>query len=175
MWKRLALAALLFTGTGFTPKEKQPVTAKLVTEHTSIHPGGTTRVGVHFEIEDGWHMYGEKPGDAGLPTKVAWAGPPKTQFGPLQYPPAHEFVDPGDIHTFGYSGSAVLFSTMTVAQEEKDVILITAYVSWLACKDVCVPGKAELDLALPVSIGPQMPSTSAESFFKPQAQPQAPH
>lgn len=140
-----------------------PVAAELITEHASVQPGGTTRVGVHFEIEEGWHIYAQTPGDAGLPTNIAWLGP-GARFGPLQWPPFHEFVDPGDIHTFGYSGSAVLFSDLTANRGAEGSIPITATVSWLACKDLCIPGKAEFELSLPVYEGAPIPSTHAEFF-----------
>ncbi|MBI3009634.1 MAG: hypothetical protein HYY57_01435, partial [Candidatus Omnitrophica bacterium] len=42
-----------------------PVTASLIAEHASIQPGGQTRIGVHFEMEEGWHIYAQDPGDAG--------------------------------------------------------------------------------------------------------------
>ena len=38
---------------GFAVPQEQPVTVELIAEHASIQPGGTTRVGAHFEIEIG--------------------------------------------------------------------------------------------------------------------------
>ncbi|MDP3704263.1 MAG: protein-disulfide reductase DsbD family protein [Candidatus Omnitrophota bacterium] len=145
--------------------------ATLIAEHASIPPGGTTRVGVLFEIEEGWHIYADPPGDAGLPTTVTWSvSVPETSdfvdtvFGPLQYPAPEEFLDPGDIRTFGYSGTVVISSTMTVfAKLHNAGLPIMADVRWLACKDICIPGKADLDLVLPLS--PDLPATSTHAHF----------
>ena len=151
---------------GFTAPKEQPVQAELITEHASIQLGGQTRIGIHLEIEEGWHIYAKDPGDAGLPTKVAWSGPSDISFGSLQYPTPEHFVDPGDIHTNGYSGATVLYSTLTLktAQSRLAAIPISAVVEWLACKEVCLPGKARLELSLPVSTGSPVPSTHAELF-----------
>ena len=100
---------------------------------------------MHFELEDGWHMYVEDPGDAGLPTTICWTGASDMTFGPLQWPPAQRFVDPGDIKTFGYAEAVVLFSRLSVStQAAPDASLpIQARATWLACKEICIPGSAE--------------------------------
>lgn len=139
---------------------------ELITEHASIQPGGGTRIGVRFEIEDGWHIYANDPGDAGLPTKITWSGPSEVSFGPLQYPTPEHFVDPGDIRTNGYSGAAVLYSTLRLKNTASRLaaIPISAAVEWLVCKEICLPGKARLELSLPVSANPPVLSTHALFF-----------
>ena len=152
----------------FAQPEEQPVTATLIAEHTSIRPGGATRIGVLFEMEDGWHIYAQDPGDAGLPTKVIWLGPAGFSFGPLQWPAPEEFHDPGDIRTFGYKEQVLLISTLSQGGAEiaygAGNFHLGATVSWLACKDVCIPGRADLALVLPLSPDPPVPSTHAPLF-----------
>ena len=152
----------------FAQPEEQPVTATLIAEHDSIQPGGTTRIGVLFQIENGWHIYAQDPGDAGLPTKVTWSGPVWVLFSPLQWPAPEEFHDPGDIRTFGYKEEVLLVSTLAFGGVEIAIgagdVPVRANVTWLACKEVCIPGKAELALTLPISRNPPAPSTHAELF-----------
>ena len=149
-----------------TQSAPSPVTAEMISEHASIQPGGTTRVGVHFEIEEGWHIYANDPGDAGLPTEVTWSGPSDVSFGFLQYPTPEHFVDPGDIKTNGYSGATVLYSTLKfkTTAPRLAAIPISAAVEWLACKEICLPGKARLELSLPVSTSSPVLSTHAQLF-----------
>ncbi len=150
---------------GFQPAGGHPVTAELITEHASIQPGGQTKVGVHFDLEEGWHIYAQEPGDAGLPTTITWNAPEEATIGPLQWPKPHEFLAAGDIHTFGYAGTVVLSSTMTLVQGTKsDAIPLRAKVAWLACKDICVPGSANLEMTLPVTANPPAFSTHAQFF-----------
>lgn len=142
------------------------VTAAMITEHVSIQPGGRTRIGVHFEMAEGWHIYAEDPGDAGLPTAIAWSSPAGVSVGALQWPSAEEFVDPGDIRTYGYAGAVVLSSPVTLAPRWPGggSVPIRAAVTWLACKQICIPGSLELELALPVSAQPGPLSANAELF-----------
>lgn len=169
----IVLGMALALGCGAAPQEDspfaqpdaQPVTATLVTEHASMQPGGSTRVGIHFEIEPGWHIYAEHPGDAGMPTTIAWAEFPGLRFGPIRWPPHEEFLDPGNIRTFGYSGATVLVQPVTlITRETPDAVPLKATVNWLACHDICIPGSAQLEVALPVSGRPPVLSTHAELF-----------
>ena len=146
----------------------QPVTAELIAGHASVQPGGKTRVGIYFNIEPGWHIYAQDPGDAGLPTKAIWTSLlPSGAYieTPPQWPPAQTFIDPGDIHTFGYSGTLLLAATLnTMAQISVTEISVTAHVEWLACREICLPGKADLELMLPVSTTPPALSPHAKLF-----------
>jgi thiol:disulfide interchange protein DsbD len=143
------------------------VQAELIAEHASIQPGGSTRIGVHFDIEEGWHIYADPPGDAGLPTKVVWSAP-FGSIGSLQWPTPHEFLDPGDIRTSGYERLLVLTSRYTIPaawrESPPNPIPITAKVRWLACRNICIPGSAQLDLSLPISDQPPAFSTHAQLF-----------
>ena len=139
---------------GFASSDKQPVTVELTADHDSVQPGLTTQLSVHFTIEKGWHIYGEHPGDAGLPTKVAWQGPAEAAFGSLKWPKPRQFRDPGNLKTFGYTGKVALSSSLTVSAKALSPLPIRAQVEWLACKELCMPGSAQLDLSLPVSAAP---------------------
>ena len=149
---------------GLMETDVRPVQTELVAEHTSIPAGGTTRVGVLFHIQEGWHIYAKEPGDAGLPTKIAWFGPWGATFGPLVWPKPQAFIDPGDIKTFGYTGAAVLSSDLSLSSTVKATVRVKARVKWLACKEACVPGSAELELTLPVSGAAPALSTHANFF-----------
>lgn len=144
----------------------QAVKAELIAEHASIQPGGNTRIGVSFDIEPGWHIYAQNPGDAGLPTTITWSAPSGTKFGPLRWPTPEQFIDPGEIRTFGYAGSVVLSSEMMISRRMLSgaTVPVQAQVKWLACREICLPGFAQLALALPVSAVAPAVSTHAQFF-----------
>jgi len=150
---------------GFASQEAQPVRAELIARHASIQAGGRTQVGVHFDIEQGWHIYADPPGDAGMPTTITWSSLPGVRFGPLAWPPAESFTDAGDIRTSGYTGVLVLASPVTyTARESVPALPIKASVRWLSCKEICIPGEAELELTLPVTGEPPVLSAHAQLF-----------
>jgi thiol:disulfide interchange protein DsbD len=135
------------------------VTARLVADTAAVEPGSTFRLGVHFEIDDGWHIYWRNPGGAGLATAVDFELPDGFAAGPLQWPLPIAFVQSEGIPGYGYEGSVVLATVVTVPRDidRRRPGRVQAEVSWLACKGVCVLGSAALEASLA-----ELPEDSSE-------------
>jgi len=103
---------------------------------------------ITFKLQPGWHTYWSYPGDSGLPPKVEWHLPSGWKASPLEFSIPSLFKEPGDMIIYGYEGTAGIRATITPPMElTKAEILKTelkASVSWLACKELCVPGTSEL-------------------------------
>ncbi len=128
----------------------EPVKATLISEEKAVQPGKPFWVGVLLEIQEGWDTYWINPGEAGLPTKILWQLPDGYQAGPVHWPAPEEF-SAQDLKAFGYTHSVLLMSEITPPSVGSlKEVPIGAEVSWLACKDACVPGEAKLSLKLPV-------------------------
>ncbi len=149
-----------------SPLTRIPVTATAIVEHASIQPDGSTHIGILFDIEEGWHIYWKDPGDAGVATQVTWSGPEGASIGPLDWPAPQEFADAGNIRTFGYTGSVVLSNVLTLTPDASGVrvVPLQANVRWVACRQICLPGSAALELNLPVSVAPPVASANAGRF-----------
>jgi hypothetical protein len=129
--------------------------ARLVASTDVVESGGTFLLGVHLDIKPGWHIYWRNPGEAGVATEIRWRIPDGAQAGALQWPLPIGFIQSGDIPGYGYEGSVVLASEIRVADDLDKDSEVGAMVSWLACKDVCVIGSAELARPLSkVSVDP---------------------
>jgi thiol:disulfide interchange protein DsbD len=149
------------------PDGGHPVKAELLTEHEAIQQGGTTRVGVQFTMPHGWHIYAKEPGDAGLATQIDWTGSsPSLTFGELVWPKPKQFQDPGDITTYGYEESVLLFSPVSHAGQGKPEsrVKVRAHAKWLACKEICLPGEAKLAVELPVTSDAPKPAPHGDLF-----------
>ena len=84
-----------------------------------------------INIEDGWHIYWENPGQSGYPTEFSGECVADTV-----YAPPHQFTMPGGIINYGYEGSVRLFGTGNC--QTGDVVTL----SWLSCReDTCIPGE----------------------------------
>jgi len=131
-------------------QEETRVKARLVAGTSTIEPGSTFWLGVHFEIEDGWHIYWRNPGGAGLTTAIEVDLPAGYVAGPLQWPLPIAFVQSEGIPGYGYEGSVVLASEVTAPNDidRSQPGMARAKVSWLACKGVCVLGSADLEASL---------------------------
>jgi len=140
----------------------------LVSEQTLVQPGRPIWLGLHFQLEPGWHIYWVNPGDSGEPPRVKWTLPEGFVAGPLNWPSPRRIEDHSLID-YGYQNEVLLPVQITPparlkAGEKAD---LSATVNWLVCRDICVPGHATLDLAIPVGTGsPAPPSPSHPLFAK---------
>ena len=136
------------------PGKAEPlVRAQLLADVDAVAPGATFTVGVMLHVKKGWHVYWKYPGDSGLATEVDLKLPKAFKAGPLRFPAPMRFTQPGDIVGFGYE-DAVLLTAKVKAPADLRLgrrVTIAAEVSWLACKERCVPGGAKLELALPAA------------------------
>ncbi len=118
---------------------------RLVASAGRQHSGDAVFLGVRFDIKPGWHIYWKNPGGAGLATDIRWRLPAGIDAGDLQWPLPVAFTQSGDIPGYGYEGSVVLAAELRSANHPPDNAVVGASVSWLACRDVCVLGSAELE------------------------------
>ena len=97
-------------------------------------------VGIKFDIKKDWHIYWKNSGESGAPTKVEWLLSNDANPKALKWPIPEVFIERGNIITYGYSDEVVLLSDISTTNIDN----IKAKVSWLACKDICIPGSAEV-------------------------------
>ncbi|MEO7932706.1 MAG: thioredoxin family protein [Chthoniobacterales bacterium] len=145
----VALFCLLASASTQIYEGQTLVNARLISDTTSIASGKSFQVGVLLTMAPGWHIYWRLPGDTGLPTKIDWTLPAGFQVGDLQWPAHHVVKEEGNLQVNVYSGEVLLFATVTPpAKLPESGITIGAQASWLVCKNMCVPGKADLTLHL---------------------------
>ena len=162
----IVIAALLAIGTSTAaPAPASPVTVKLLCDSGSIRLGQPVWVGVEFRMKPGWHIYWRNPGDSGMPTSIAWTLPSGFTVGEIQWPRPERMLE-GTLVTYGYSGSVLLMARLTTPREMKSFtgLHLAASASWLACKDMCIPGKADVVLDLPAGDG--QPGPNAGIFVR---------
>ena len=154
VWRLLIGAACFFSSAAMIYAEdaaEEHVKIMLISEQQAIVPGQEFQLGVRFDLQEGWHTYWVNPGDAGEAARITWELPPGFQAGPIQWPyparlPTPPFVD------YGYAGRVLLAvavrapSGLGAGGNEK----IVANVHYLICREVCIPGRKQLALTLPV-------------------------
>ena len=129
--------------------KSRQVEIALLSEAEWVRPGHAFRVGIRMKIAPGWHTYWKNPGDAGLPLRLD-VDPARGIFrrahpvaGARSHPGAA--VDelrvrgrglvPGGDHAGAFRGRG------------KRCVTLAVQADWLECKEACLPGKADLDLA----------------------------
>jgi thiol:disulfide interchange protein DsbD len=148
------------------PAETDHLKVQLISDTDSVQPGRPLLVGLHFEMQKQWHIYWRNPGDSGEPPRVRWKLPAGFQAGEVQWP-APERLGSGTVIDYGYQESVLLpveIQTPRTPLAPGGSITLSAEVSWLVCRDMCVPGKADLTLSLPVRMAPGPVSASHTLF-----------
>ncbi len=133
------------------PVKAQHLTLEMVSAGPAIAKGGKQTVGFVFSMEQGWHVYWRNAGYAGYPPRVNWTLPSGVTAGPLQFP-TPERLPLNDTVDYGYADSiAYPVSIEAAARAKADKtgnVHLAAKLDWLVCKEVCIPGKADLGLDL---------------------------
>jgi thiol:disulfide interchange protein/DsbC/DsbD-like thiol-disulfide interchange protein len=153
-----------------------PVKASLVATITSIQPGHAFTVALRLEHAPHWHTYWVNAG-TGYPTSLTWTLPDGFKASGIDWPVPHVLTDPhGAITGNGYEGETFLPVEITPPDTLKpgDTVTLRAHARWLMCKDVCMPGQADVELTLPVSADAPQPSAwAAKIAAQPMPQPPA--
>lgn len=106
-------------------------------------------VGLHFKLEPEWHIYWKNAGDAGTPVEVEWTLPKGFSASGPEHPVPVKFVV-SDIVGYGYKDEVVLPVQITppASSNTSQPLTLSAKVSWLACRESCIPGDTSLTLNL---------------------------
>jgi DsbC/DsbD-like thiol-disulfide interchange protein len=143
---RSSLLILLFIATAGFSAEKATTTEldlSLITNCDTLPEKGNFSAGILFNLKPDWHLYWRNPGDTGLAPKIKWQLPNTISSDEIQWPYPH-LITTDSIYNFGYSNSLLLPVSMQTQNLNQDKIELAATVEWLVCKDICIPGKAEL-------------------------------
>lgn len=150
------IALLLFPALGNAQEEGPHVKAELIAQTDYAVPGQVLTLGLHTEIEEGWHTYWINPGDSGLETKITFSDVPEgVEIGKIQWPipsaiPFDTLINYGYEHEVLYPIDVTIPENFSASQ-----ITFNADVSWLVCHDICIPESKKLTLTLPVQTSNQ--------------------
>ena len=129
---------------------------KLFLSADTVKPGDIILAGVDLKMEPGWHTYWKNPGDAGSPTKIQWQLPPGISAGEIQWPLPKK-LPPAEVTTYGYEDEVMLIVPLTLTTNlSAGPIDLKANVSWLECKEVCIPAKMDVQATLNIGSEPKI-------------------
>ena len=141
-------------------------TLELITEKDWITAGHPFNVALRFELEKGWHVYWVNPGDSGEPPRVTWDLPAGIKAGEIEWPVPRR-LGTSTIVDYGYEDAVTLIVPMRAdaTLSSQNPAQISANVKVLVCREMCIPGKAQVSLELPVKSQPSPANTQSAHFF----------
>ena len=90
-----------------------------------------------FEPKNEWHLYWENPGDSGKPPQVEFSLPEHASYSFLGFPPPILLKNQSST-SYGYKNTFSIVFQIN-AKQKLDPEDIKFNVSWLSCKQMCVP------------------------------------
>ncbi len=111
-------AAVLFLGAEAKAQAPPPsesvshAKVSLVAENASPPLGKPLWVGLLFQLDPGWHIYWQNPGDSGEPPKVQWLLPRGFRASFFDWP-APIRLGSGSVIDYGYEGQVLLMAPIT--------------------------------------------------------------
>ncbi len=130
---------------------------RLISATGAVGDPETVKLGLQFELSDGWKVYWRSPGDAGFPPRVNWEGSTNLAEAHVSWPAPVRFSILG-LETVGYKHEVVLPIAARLSRPG-EALMLRAAVDYLACSEICIPYTA--DLALTVPAGPARPGQFA--------------
>ena len=126
------------------------VELSLEAEHGPARPGEILWVALHYDLEPQWHVYWRNPGDSGEPPRVQWELPEGWQAGEIHWPVPRR-IPVGPLVNYGYEDQVSLLVPVRIAAlpPSRDSVAIVAHVTWLVCREECIPESGSLKIELP--------------------------
>jgi DsbC/DsbD-like thiol-disulfide interchange protein len=141
-------------------------TLELIAEKQAITAGHPFNLALHFELEKGWHVYWVNPGDSGEPPRIQWNLPGGIRAGAIEWP-APRRLGTTTIVDYGYEATVTLivpmFADASLATQK--LLQLAADVKVLVCREMCIPGKAQISLTLPVKSQPPRSDAQSTQLF----------
>ncbi len=174
---RLLLSFLILLGTlpaakaqFELPTGKTASESSLVSEVTSIAPGGTFSVALHLKHPEDWHSYYKNSGGVELSPEVKWTLPKGFTAGPIQWP-VPEVKDGEYGISYVYQGEPVFLMDITApaSLEIGKSVSLTGDFTWQICKDSCINEDKSFTLELPVTTTAVKDAAQIDLFAKARA------
>ncbi len=124
------------------------VSVTLLIPPRQLYPGETFAAGLEFQMESGWHVYWINAGDSGEPPAAQWTLPAGMTADSMEFPPPQR-LPLGPLMDFGYENQVVFPVPMRVAANfhpSASEARIAAHLTWLICREVCIPEKGDLSV-----------------------------
>jgi thiol:disulfide interchange protein DsbD len=155
---------------GRRPGAETPIphgTLELVAENQWVTPGHEFSLGLHFLLEKGWHIYWVNPGDSGEPPRVTWQLPSGLSPGAIEWP-APRRLGTSRIVDFGYEDAVTLIVPVHAESglAAQPSVRLGAEIKVLICREMCIPGKTQVSLTLPIKSLPPAPDARTRELFE---------
>lgn len=117
-----------------------------------IQIGSDFYLAIKLTVADEWHVYWKNPGDSGLPTEIKWNTPKGVEADGGLIWQVPERIEWSGMINYGFEHDVYLIQKFkTTRVSDMKSIEIEAEVSWLVCKEKCIPQDDKVSIKLAVA------------------------
>ena len=132
---------------------------RIISPFSSIGENKNIFLGLEYKLKKGWKTYWHTPGEGGFPQSIDWKQSKNIESLEILWPTPIEFEILG-LKSIGYK-EEVVFPLKIKLKNNNISSKFFFELNYLTCKDICLPGKANLALILPSGSG-----KITKNFFK---------
>lgn len=133
-------------------EETQHVQASLISQYDAIVPYGETPIALKLDIEPGWHVYWQNPGDSGLAPVITWQNLAENLSIEIMPWPVPEKISTPPLASYGYKNQLLVPYNLHLEEAQPGrSVEVKALAEWLVCKEICLPEKQVVTLTLPTA------------------------
>ena len=103
-------------------------------------------LGLEYQLETGWKTYWKSPGGGGFPQKINWSNSENISELAIDWPVPKKFEILG-LTSIGYE-EKVIFPLKLKLNNKNKTTKINLNINYLVCKNICIPGNANLYLEI---------------------------
>ena len=145
-WLMLAMMFLFAVPAGAQSPAESHAKVALIAEQNTASAGKPLWVGFFFQLDPGWHIYWQNPGDSGQPPKIEWQLPQGFSAGSILWPVPIR-LGTGSVVDYGYEGQVFLMVPISTQSKQNTMLPnASANLKYIVCREICIPGKAHLTL-----------------------------
>lgn len=118
--------------------------------------GGNAAAVLDVELEEGWHTYGQDPGDAGLPPRFNWEDSQNLKDVVITWPETvkKREADMFDINAYE---DAVQFPLGITPENIDDEVPLNLTLKIMVCNEICIPDEVQLSTVLAPAVTEDQP------------------
>jgi len=145
----------LFSTAGYSLSSDWAISEKskvrLISPMTTTNNNNQLILALEYELEEEWKTYWKSPGGGGFPQKIIWNNSSNVKDIKILWPEPIEFEILG-LKSIGYKDKVIFPLIVDIEDNQKETNL-NLNINYLVCRDVCIPGNANIFLNLPSGDG----------------------
>ena len=104
-------------------------------------------IGLEYQMNAGWKTYWQSPGEGGFSQNIIWNNSKNIKSLEIKWPVPQEF-EILDFKSLGYANQVIFPLKLVLVDPNLNTTLMLD-ISYLTCKEICIPGTAHLELSIP--------------------------